>query len=67
MDIVGENNTLCREVEPRDFGMWDDRRRDSQQVLQQLLALFKGENAGHSQVTVRKQADHLPKGQYMYK
>ena len=26
MDIVGENNTLCREVEPRDLGMWDDRR-----------------------------------------
>ena len=35
MDIVGENNTLCREVEPRDFGMsGDDRRsRDLQQVF----------------------------------
>ena len=27
MDIVGENNTLCREVEPRDFGMSGDDRR----------------------------------------
>ena len=57
MDIVGKNNTLCREVEPRDFGMSgrSEGAICNKYFLQRLLS------GGESQQTLRaKFATCLP-------
>ena len=58
MDIVGENNTLCREVEPRDFGMSGrSERRDLQQDPQQL---FKGVKSANFKARIARKAECVP-------